>query len=217
MHTTNGAANPGRCLHTSRSAISRCCPSPCSMTPLPLRSVKMLYCFNELQPYVSIATWRGTKLTPTQQDEYLAKHPSLRQALQIARDTRMLINPYVGAVLWYLMREEYGAFKATEFMTGLSTGANLQIEDPRLVLRNYLSKMKLDGYPWDGFEQLGLLITAVNAWLRKSERYKAGSAYKKTDKNFPKLTLKKDLPEELFTQEGLVSHTLDEMESAGNR
>jgi hypothetical protein len=176
-------------------------------------AVKMLYCFKELQPFSTIAAWRGVKLTPMQQEEYLLKHPAIRQALVEAKSTKMLINPYVGAVLWYLMREEYGPFIASEFMDGIAIGANLDIHDPRLKLRNYLSAKKLDGYPWDGFEQLGLLITAANAHLRKSTKYTAGSAFKKTDKTFPKLTPKADLPEELFTREGLVSLTLEEMES----
>lgn len=174
-------------------------------------AVKMLYCYKEVQPFTSIAAWRAVKLTPAQQGEYLAKHPALRQGLQIARDTKTLINPYVGAVLWYLMREEYGAFTAAQFMTGLATGADLKIGDPRLALREFLSKKKLDGYPWDGFEQLGLLLTAVNASLRESDSYKPGSAYKKTDKRFPALIAKDKLPERLFTQETLVSFTEEEM------
>lgn len=180
-------------------------------------AAKMLYCVLELRPFTSIAMWRNTKWTSTTQEAFLKKHPSLIQGLQIAAGTKMLIMPYVGAVLWYLMQQEYGPFAATQFMDGMATGANLKLEDPRLALRNYLSKQKLDAYPWDGFEQLGLLITAVNASTRGSTTYKAGSAYKKTDKKFPELMPKSLLPEAMFTKDGLVSFTADEMDAVGSK
>ena len=178
-------------------------------------AVKMLYCFKELRPFTSIAAWRGTKLTPIQQAAYLAKHPTLRQGLTEAMSAKTAVMPYVGTVLWYLMREEYGPFVASQFMTGMYTGAELKIHDVRLILRNYLARKQNEEYPWDGFEQLGLLITAANAWLTKAENYRAGSAYKKTDKKFPQLLNREVLPQELFQQDTQISLELDEMEAVG--
>lgn len=163
-------------------------------------AIKMLRAIKEQQPFVSVPMWRNAKLTPTEQAAFLDKHPRLEQGLSIAKDCKSLAMQYVVAVVWYLLAEEYDAFKAAEFLNGLEKGANLGIDDPRLKLREYLSKMRYERYPWDGFEQLGVLITAVNAWLTGNERYKASGSFTLRNKRFPELIPSARLPEPLFTK-----------------
>lgn len=166
-------------------------------------SIRILYAIKELQPYRSITLWRSVKLSPEVEAAFLADHIQLKQGLDIARGTRSIVRAHVSAVLWYLMQEQYGPFKAQEFMTGLTTGAD--ISDARLKVRELLSRRKWEKYPWDGFEQLGLLITAVNAWLLGDEKYRAGSAFTKASKVFPRLIPKSQLPDSLFTQTSLFN------------
>ena len=164
---------------------------------------RMLYSIKELQPFRSISLWRNIKLAPELEAEFLGKHLQLKQGLEIARGTRSLIRPHVSAVLWYLMQEQYGPWKAQQFMTSLATGE--EISGAPLKVRELVSRRKWEKYPWDGFELLGLLITAVNAWLLKDEKYRAGSAFTKQATKFPRLIPRDELPEELFTQIDMVN------------
>lgn len=154
-------------------------------------AVRMLYAIEKLQPFQSIPVWRRIELTPQAYIDFLASHLVLKQGLTEARNIsagiRALIMPHVGAVLWFLMHEQYGAFKATQFFNGLESGANLSTDDPRLLLRDFLSLMRSTKYKWDGFEQLAVLIAAANAWLLGSTSFKPKSAFSKLAKRFPKL------------------------------
>jgi hypothetical protein len=123
--------------------------------------------------------------------------------LDIAKGTRSLIRPHVSAVLWYLMQEQYGPWKAQQFMTSLATGE--EISGAPLKVREFVSRRKWEKYAWDGFELLGLLITAVNAWLLGDEKYRAGSAFTKQATKFPRLVPRDQLPERLFTEIDLVN------------
>lgn len=164
-------------------------------------AVKQLYAIKELQPFTTIPTWRNIKISPTVQQEFLEKHPGLRQAVKEGLRIKTLVIPHVGAVLWYLMREKYDVFVASQFLDGLEKGANLDVNDPRLRVREFLARRKMERYPWDGLEQLGVLITAVNAWLIGSERYRAGGSFTLLSKKFPELLDKDQIPEALFARE----------------
>lgn len=157
-------------------------------------ATKMLYCVLNV-PFQTISLWRNRKVTPEELREFLAQHEALRQGIDIARDTKTLIQTYVGGVTWYLMWREYGPYVASEFMNGLEKGLHMDGADPRYKLRELLSRRKMEGYSWDGFEQLALLIAAANAWLHKLDRWDPKRAFNKMMAvKFPQLTAFKDLP-----------------------
>lgn len=166
-------------------------------------ALRMLYAVLEMQPFQSIPLWRRVELTPQAYTDFLAKHTELKQGLTEARNIatgkRALIMPHVGATLWYLMRQEYGVWKTTEFFNGLASGAELKIGDVRLSLREFLSIQREDKYRWDGFEQLGVLIAACNAWLQGLENWQPKRAFNKLSKTFPKLIVKSKLPKTILT------------------
>lgn len=157
-------------------------------------AVGMLYAVEMLRPFKSVSLWRASKLTPQTQQEFLDKHPDIRYALDESLKLKSQIIPYVGAVLYYLMRREYGNWLTQEFFKGIATGADLSIDDPRLKVREFMALQKAAKHKWDGFEQLGLLIAACNAWLVKSESFRARNAFNKTHTKFPELVSKETLP-----------------------
>lgn len=162
-------------------------------------ALRMLYAFLELQPFKSVNLWRHVSLSPQQQTEFLAKHASLRQGLEVAMSTKTLFQPHVGAVLFYLVASEFGPFVAQELFNGLSTGAELKPFDARLKVREYIASRNAPTrglkHKWDGFEQLALLITAANAWLIGNEDYRAGSTFNRMSTMFPRLVTKAQMPE----------------------
>jgi len=165
-------------------------------TPLS-NALRMLYAVLEMRPFQSIPIWRAVKLTSVTQSEYLEKHPGLRFALTVARDTKGLVMPHVGAVLFYLVQREYGTFRAQALFTGLRSGADMSTDDARLKVREFiamLARQKPRPYKWDGLEQLAVLIAAANAWLMGQENFVARNAFNKTSKAFPSLLPRKDMP-----------------------
>jgi len=162
-------------------------------------SVTALYALEELRPFKSITLWRASKLSPQQQQAFLNKHPDLRYAVDETNKLKTKVIPYVAAVLYYMMHREYGNWKTQEFFKGLASGANLDIDDPRLKVREFLAIQKQAKHKWDGFEQLGLLIAAVNAWLMGAEGFKARGAFTKTHKMFPELIKAQELPTTVLT------------------
>lgn len=161
-------------------------------------AVKVLYALEELRPFKSIGLWRAVKLTPQAQAQFLAKHAALRQGLDVAKGTKTLFQPHVGAVLFYLVAREYSVWTAQELFNGLTSGANLPIDDARLKVREFISMKKNPqrgpGHRFDGFEVLALLLAATNAWLRGDDEFKAGLTFNKTSKTFPELMKRSEMP-----------------------
>jgi len=160
-------------------------------------AVRMLYAYEKMRPFKSITLWRSAKLTSVAQDEFLELHGGLRQGLQVARDTKGLVMSHVGAVLFYLVAREFGVWRAQALFTALSSGASMDTQDPRLIVREFIaikSREKPRAYKWDGFEQLALLIAATNAWLIGQDRFMAKHAFNKTATTFPTLFTVKDMP-----------------------
>lgn len=163
-------------------------------------AVRMLYAVLEMRPFQSVGIWRRNELTPQNHSAYLEKHSGLRYALQQARNAKSLINPYVGAVMYYLMHSEFGVFKTDEFFAGLATGANLPADDSRLVLREFLSIKSREKHKWDGYELLAVLIAAANAWLLGQTAFKPKEAFNKvTSRKFPVLLTQAELPKSIVT------------------
>lgn len=161
-------------------------------------ALRMLYAVEELRPFKSVNLWRHIKFTPQDQAAYLAKHASLRQGLAEARATKTLFQPHVGAVLFYLVQREYSLWTALALFEGLATGASLPHDDARLKVREFISikNAPVRGTPhrWDGFEQLAVLFTATNAWLRGDTGYKPGLTFSKLSSTFPELVKRDQMP-----------------------
>jgi hypothetical protein len=160
-------------------------------------ALRMLYAVEEMRPFKSIAVWRAVKLTSVTQDEFLERHPGLRRGLQVARDTKGLVMPHVGAVLHYLVTREFGPYRADTLFRGLASGAEMATTDPRLVVREFISmkaREKPRAYKWDGFEQLALLIAATNAWLIGQDNFTPRYAFNKLAKTFPILFTAQEMP-----------------------
>lgn len=162
-------------------------------------AVAALYAVTELRPFKSITLWQASRLSPQMQQDFLNKHPDLRYAIDETVKLKTQVIPHTAAVLYYLMHKEYGLWKTQEFFKGLATGANLDIDDPRLKVREFLGIQKAAHYKWNGLEQLGLLIQAVNAWLLGAEGFKARGAFTKTHKMFPELVRATQLPKTVLT------------------
>lgn len=163
-------------------------------------ALRMLYSVLNQRPFVSTSEWRRLVLSPTAQAAFLQEHGSLRQGLQMTMKAKSQIQPHVGAVVWYLIQQEHGVFVAEEFMEGLLSGANLELFDPRLKLRQYFAQMKGRKYKWDGFEQLAFVITAANAWFLRDEDYLPAKAWDvRAPKRFPELIRKAQIPDRLMT------------------
>lgn len=146
-------------------------------------AAKLLHCWHNI-PYTSADAWRAARFSSQMQEELLAKHPGLRQGVTIAMDLRSLVRPQITAVAWYLIDQEYDAFKAAEFINGLETGADLGINDARLRFRNFLARAAVNHRKWEGYEQLALMVKAFNAWMLKDEDFTP--TFKKNEK-FPVL------------------------------
>lgn len=146
-------------------------------------AAKLLYCWENI-PYTAADAWRGARFSSQMQEEILAKHPGLRQGITMALDLKSLVRPYITAVTWYIIDQEYDAFKAAEFINGLEKGANLDVNDARLRFRNFLSRAAINHRPWAGYEQFALMIKAFNAWMLKDQDFKP--TFRKNEK-FPML------------------------------
>lgn len=69
------------------------------------------------------------------------------------------------AVLHFLMKNSTHGHKADEFFEGLATGANLDIGDPRMVIRNRLMSNRNDLRSQRNKDMMmGLIIKGWNAW-----------------------------------------------------
>lgn len=167
-------------------------------------ATRMLYALDEVK-YVSVNFWRSLKLAPEAQREFLQKNSMLREGVEKTRVLKTTVMPHVGAVLWFMMWREYGPFKAQEFLDKLEKGVGFHSTgDPAYKVREHLGRRAAEKYPWDGFEQLAVLITAVNAYLLQDERYNPARAWTRTAKTFPQLLAKGMLPEVLFSREGMA-------------
>lgn len=162
-------------------------------------AVRMLYAVTKQRPYQSISLWRKVDLTPQAYESFLDEHDQLRYALQQARDLKSLVTHHVGAVLYFLMHREYGVDKTNEFFSGMATGADLSFDDPRLKTREFLAIKQREGYKWDGFEMLAVLLATANAWLVDQENFVAKHAFSKLSKSFPELLTRDELPTTVLT------------------
>jgi hypothetical protein len=160
-------------------------------------ATRMLYCVLTQQPFVSISGWRSTKISPQTEREFLAEHAALRQGVAIAKDTKMLVAAPAAAVLWYLARAEYGPMIASQFMNGLEKGLNMDGSDPRYKARELFSRRKIEKYPWDSYEQLGVLLTAFTAWMFEASIYNPAKSFSRTSIKWPSLVPAKDLPNDV--------------------
>jgi hypothetical protein len=142
--------------------------------------------------------WRAVKLSPQEQAEFLAEHASLRQGLREAAGTKTLFQPHVGAVLFYMVAREFSVWTALALFQGLTSGANLPIDDARLKVREFISvkrnPQRGPAHRFDGFEVLAMLIAATNAWLRGDTEYRAGLTFNKLSKTYPELAKRAEMP-----------------------
>lgn len=160
-------------------------------------AAKLLYCWHNIE-YTSPDVWKSARFSSQMQEETLQKHPGLRQGIALAMDLRSLVRPYITAVIWYLIDQEYDAFKAAEFINGLETGANLGVSDARLRFRNFLSRAAANRRKWEGYEQFALMIKAFNAWMLKDPDF--NPTFRKNEK-FPRLLQKQQWEEMTETLE----------------
>lgn len=160
-------------------------------------AVRMLYAMEKLRPFKSIGLWRKAKLTSVTQQEFLGGHPNLRQSLQFSRDTKGLVMPHVGAVLFYLVEQEFGVWRAKALFSALGSGANMDTDDPRLKVREFIAMKAREKppYKWDGFEQLAVLIAATNAWLIGQRNFVAKHAFSKLSTAYPELFTRQEMPQ----------------------
>ncbi len=163
-------------------------------------AVRMLFAVEKM-PFQSIGIWRRAELTPRAYSEFLKTHMELKQgmdeALKLKMDKSSLVMPHVGAVLWFMMHQEYGLWKTMEFFNGLATGADLGIDDERKVTREFLAMQRRGKYKWDGFEQLAVLIACANSWLLGSKNFAPKHAFNKlaVKQKWPQLIKASQLPE----------------------
>ncbi len=166
-------------------------------------AVRMLYAV-ERMPFQSIGIWRRLELTPKFYTQFLREHMELKQglgeSLKLKMDKKSLVMPHVGAVLWFMMHQEYGLWKTTEFFHGLATGANLDGDDPRKVTREFLAMQWRAKYKWDGFELLAVLIACANSWLMGLQNFVPKQAFNKLSQKqrWPELIKASQLPETIL-------------------
>lgn len=170
-------------------------------------AVRMLYAVTQLQPFKSIGIWRKVELAPQTYIAFLKQHIQLKDGLDQANKVRMgssrkpLIMPYVGAVLWWLLQDNFDAFVAQRFFTGLASGADLKVDDPRLKAREFFAMKAAEKppYKWDGFEQLAVLIATANAYLQGHDSFSPKTAFNKlTAKHFPELVSLSEMPKTMI-------------------
>jgi hypothetical protein len=101
--------------------------------------------------------------------EFLQKRPKLVEKCQGAWVIRKTFPrvPMSTIIAFESMAGELDESALTEFRNALITGANLGPEDPRLVLRNYLTRLQ-PNRPVNSIMLLGIFVKAWNSW-RKGE------------------------------------------------
>jgi hypothetical protein len=80
------------------------------------------------------------------------------------------IIPTAAAAGYYLTVKACPSADASEWIEGLSTGAGLAADDPRLALRNVMTSLSMGSTArrrTDNRGQLGLYIKAWNSWVQK--------------------------------------------------
>jgi hypothetical protein len=99
--------------------------------------------------------------------EFLAAHPSLQQRISEAGRVTSTFHslPSSAAIAFESMAVEANPQALEEFRDALVTGANLQVGDPRLALRNYLIRANPvnRGGP-TSIHFLGLMVKIWNDW-----------------------------------------------------
>jgi hypothetical protein len=136
---------------------------------------------------------QAAQLSPTvsEQIELLEVSPELRQSVRIAarvhRAIPVLASPF--AVVDFLIRTKHGAELADRFAELTASGANLNRDDPVLVLRTYALNVAASRMTRPRREEwLAVLNKAANAWLLgrpvKSLRWRRVGAHAES---FPRL------------------------------
>lgn len=193
-------------------------PAPVVLAP----AIRALRCYNEI-PFQSIAHWRmAGRMSVTAQDEYLTRFPELRGSVVRAMQMKSQAASYVLATVHYLMSQEYGPFVAEVFLRALEKGLvpGITATDARWRLREYLGRMAYEGYRWDGYEQLGLLLAAVNDFLWDSDKFDPKTVMRQmsaTVPRFPRMVTSQDLPVDrqvALTQLGALAKAEAEQQQA---
>lgn len=124
-----------------------------------------------LQPHSSRSALGNTySMTHVQSLEFLGKRPSITERAVTSWVVRKTFPrvPLSVIIAFESMAVEVDADALSEFRNALITGANLSTEDPRLVLRNYLTRLD-PRRPTNTVMLLGIFVKAWNSW-RKGER-----------------------------------------------
>lgn len=120
--------------------------------------------------------WTQARSMMVSHDEALAyakDHPELVDHTATAWVIRkaFIRVPISVIVAFESLAYEHDPYKAEEFRNGLVTGANLEMGDPRLVLRNYLMRRE-ERYKKgrDAMHLLGIFIKAFNDFVNDDKR-----------------------------------------------
>jgi hypothetical protein len=104
--------------------------------------------------------------SPGKLEELLEEHPGIRESVNHMPKTRGLVAGSILAACHYLFsRKDQEA--ADEFIKTLISGAGLNEDDPRHVLREKLIKNSLSIHRFDSEYSFALIIKAWNAWRGK--------------------------------------------------
>lgn len=155
-------------------------------------ALRLLYCVLNVR-YEAPHSWRTFSLSSTAQRQFLDAHSEIRNGLKLGLDCKLVLPPYIAAVVYYLIQEEYDAFKAAEFLNGLEKGLHMSAGDARWKVREFLSRRARDEKRRDPLELYAWTLMAANAWLRKDQDWKVPAKIR----NMPRLIKADELPVEL--------------------
>lgn len=115
-------------------------------------------------PY-SPSAWRKHQLTPTQQLDFVAAEPKIRDAVALAaQGNQKLLLPSAGGAAWHIIGRHYGLGELEVIQDKLSTGTGLEEGDPWWALREAFIRIATAKHAVrDPVHQLACLIKAWNA------------------------------------------------------
>lgn len=155
-------------------------------------ALRLLYCVLNIR-FEAPHSWNKFRLSPTAQQQFLADHEEIRSGLRVAYDCKLVLPPYIGAVVFYLISKEFDAFKAAEFLQGLEKGLEMKAGDPRWRLREYLSRIRMNHTKMSALDYYALTVMAANAWLRGDFEWTPPTRIR----SMPKLHKLEDIPAQL--------------------
>lgn len=145
--------------------------------------IRMALCYDYV-PYSGPESWTRYRVTPAVQGDYLDKHPELRDALNEAANLRRLFKVSAIGGFIYLAKRERPDVDVDAFLDGLRYGANLEKNDPALVLRDLMLNTRKANRRLEAPEELAVLIKAFNRWVR-NEPYEM--LHFRSNEQFPRI------------------------------